>query len=136
MHTLAALELVDDERLGRPRPAAGAVHSLQAVARLLTVRRDLPGAVVAAAVHAEIATSEPFETCNGVVGRALERLVLVATGVDPTSMLVPEAAHLALVEKYRASLQAYASQTLAGRRQWLLHSAAALTVAAEQSLLR
>jgi hypothetical protein len=136
LHTLAAVGLVGDDLLGRPRPAADAARSLQGVASLLTVRTGLPAVVVAAAAHAEIVAREPFQTSNGLVARALERLLLVAKGVDPTSMLVPEAAHLTLERSYRESLLAYASGRPAGRRQWLLHSATALTTAAEQSPLR
>ncbi len=133
LHTLAAADLVAADQLGRPRSGDGVAARLQALSGCLQATSGLPAIVVAAVAHAEIATIEPFETGNGLVGRALERLVLVARGVDPSSMLVPEAGHAALADGYRAALAAYATGSVTGVRTWLLHCAAALTVAAEAS---
>jgi hypothetical protein len=56
--------------------------------------------------------------------------------VDPTSVLVPEAGHLALVDDYRAGLTGYATGLPVGRQQWLLHCARALTAGIDASPLR
>ncbi len=136
LHTLATAGRVDDASLGRPRPEPGLAARLQRLAAALVAPTQAPALAVAALAHAEVATVAPFEFGNGVVARALERLLLVARGVDPTSMLVPEAGHLALVDGYRAGLSAYADGGRAGRRQWLLHAAAAVTEAVALSPLR
>ena len=135
MHGLAAAGTVDPEYLGRPRGDASAA-ALQRLAAALTSPQALPAIAVAAVAHAEIATRRPFGACNGLVARALERLILVARGVDPTSVLVPEAGHLALVDDYRAGLTGYATGLPAGRQQWLLHCARALTAGIDASPLR
>jgi Fic family protein len=85
-----------------------------------------PALAVAAIAHAEILANEPFDTANGLVARALERLVLVVRGIDPASVLVPEAGHLALREEYLSTLRAYRTPGPAGCRAWLLHCAAAI----------
>ena len=135
MHGLAAAGTVDPEYLGRPRGDASAA-ALQRLAAALTSPQALPAIAVAAVAHAEIATRRPFGACNGLVARALERLILVARGVDPTSVLVPEAGHLALVDDYRAGLAGYAAGLPVGRQQWLLHCARALTAGIDASPLR
>jgi hypothetical protein len=135
LHTLAAVGAVADESLGRPRAAAGVAERLQALAQLLLAETSAPAIAVAGVAHAEVATGAPFETANGLVGRALERLVLVARGVDPPSMVVPEAGHQALEPSYRSALAAYAEATPAGRQVWLLHVAAAVTRGVEASPL-
>ena len=67
----------------------------------------MPGLLVAALVHAELAAAAPFASHNGLVARAVERLVLVARGVDEKSLIVPEAGHLALRPAYESNLRAY-----------------------------
>lgn len=136
MHALVAVGHGARERLGRPRPADGVATRLHALAACLLSAPHLPAIAVAAFAHAEIATLAPFDCRNGMVARALERLVLVARGVDPTSMLVPEAGHLVLSSSYQAALSAYHHDGSSGRREWLLHCAAAVVQAAEQSPLR
>ncbi len=136
MHALAAVGLVEQEVIGRPRIDGGVAARMQALATGLVSPGPVPAIAVAAVAHAELATARPFQRCNGLVARALERLLLVAKGVDPTSLLVPEAGHLALVEDYRAALAAYASGGATGRRAWLLHCAQALSRATELSPLR
>jgi hypothetical protein len=138
MHTLAARSRVDPDQLGRPRASHSSAQRLQAlsVALLSPAVSRAPALVVACVAHAEIAAYRPFESCNGLVGRALERLILVARGVDPACVLVPEAGHRALATQYRTSLARYAQATPEARREWLLHCARASTVAAELSPLR
>ncbi len=136
LHTLAAAGLVDDIELGRPRPVDGAAARLQALSAVLLASTDVPAIAMAGIAHAELMTAAPFATANGVVARGLERLLLVARGVDPTSMIVPEAGHLALESAYRAALTAYGEGGEAGRRAWLLHVAQATTTGVEASPLR
>ena len=69
-----------------------------------------PALLVAAVVHAELATAAPFASPNGMVARAAERLVLASSGVDAKSLVVPEAGHLALRAAYESNLPAYADR--------------------------
>ena len=87
-------------------------------------------------MHAELVTAAPFAACNGIVARAAERLVLVARGVDPASLVVPEAGHLALRAAYESNLRGYRDGGRAGLHAWLLYAAEAQAAGAEASPLR
>ena len=135
LHALAASGSLPPERLGRPRDA-DAAKTLRALAGLITARTEAPALAVAAVVHADLATAAPFPSHNGIVARAAERLLLAARGVDEKSLVVPEAAHLALRAQYESNLRGWASGSAAGRHSWLLYAAEAFAGAAEASPLR
>lgn len=135
LHMLAAAGEAPEPMLGRPRPDHGVASRLHELARFLLGSADRPAVGVAAVTHAELVTTAPFATANELVARAMERLLLVARGVDPTSMIVPEAGHLRSGQGYRAALAAYAEGTLPGRRAWMLHAADAVGLATEASPL-
>ena len=135
LHTLAAASSLDAASVGRPR-SPEAAERLQGVARLLSSPTSAPALLLAAVVHAELATAAPFASHNGLVARAAERLVLVARGVDEKSLTVPEAAHLALRPAYESNLGAYRGATPAGVHAWLLYAAEAYAAGAEASPLR
>jgi hypothetical protein len=124
-----------DSELGRPRSPEAAAR-LRGLADLLAARTSAPALVVAAIVHADLATAAPFASHNGIVARAAERLVLVARGVDEKSLVVPEAGHLALRAEYESNLRGYASGSPAGVHAWLLYGAEAFSAGAEASPLR
>jgi Fic/DOC family len=132
MHALVAVD-EPPERRGRPRGSPDSVPRLHEAAALMTTQADVPALALAACAHAEIAVIAPFETGSMRIGRALERLLLVARGVDPGSLTVPEAGHAASAEGYRAALQAYGTGGPDGKRIWLLHAAQALNEAAAAS---
>ena len=132
IHALAAAGSVGSSDLGRPSNPTGA-ERLNLLGRLLGQPTEAPGLVVAALVHAEIAVSGAFVSHNGVVARAAERLVLVAKGVDPASVTVPEAGHAAEIEGYRAALAAYELGDAAGIHQWLMYASQAFSRGAEAS---
>jgi hypothetical protein len=134
LHTLAGGGVTPDEDLGRPRDPASAAR-LRDLGQLLTTPTSAPALVVAAVVHAELATVRPFASHNGIVARAAERLVLVARGVDAKSLLVPEAGHLALRREYESNLRAYAVGGRSGVHAWLLYAAEAYAKGAESSPL-
>jgi hypothetical protein len=134
MHTLAAKGVADDEDLGRPRDADSAAR-LRDLGRTLSTPTKAPALVVAAVVHAELATAAPFVSHNGLVARAAERLVLVARGVDAKSLTVPEAGHLALQREYESNLRGYRSGGAGGVQAWLLYAAEAYAAGAEASPL-
>ncbi|MDQ6933778.1 MAG: oxidoreductase [Actinomycetota bacterium] len=134
LHSLAGKGALDDSVLGRPANS-------EAAGRLATLSRTLlatsmPALMVAAVLHAEVATAALFGSYDAIVARALERLTLVARGVDPASVVVPEAGHLALRPAYESNLRAYSAGKRAGVQAWLLYSAEAYTRAAEASPLR
>lgn len=135
LHTLAAKGEVVDEALGRPRDVGSAAR-LRDLGRVLSVRSAAPALVLAAVVHAELATARPFESHNGMVARAAERLVLAARGVDTLSLVVPEAGHLALRREYESNLRGYRDGGAAGVRSWLLYAAEAYARGAEASPLK
>jgi hypothetical protein len=135
LHTLAAKGVLPDTELGRPRDRAAA-ERLSGLGRLLLGRSTAPALVAAAVVHAELATVAPFGSHNSVVARAAERLVMVARGVDPTSLTVPEAGHLALRPQYESNLIGYVEGGPAGVHAWLLYAAEAYTAGAQASPLR
>ncbi len=132
LHTLAGKGTVADADLGRPRDAAGAAR-LTDLSGLLVAPTEAPALVVAAVVHAELATVAPFASHNGIVARAAERLVLVARGVDPKSLVVPEAGHLRLRREYESNLRGYRDGGPAGVHAWLLYAAEGYAAGAEAS---
>lgn len=135
LHALAAAGSMSAEQLGRPRDGESAGR-LRTIATVFTAHTAAPALAVAAVVHAELMAAAPFGSHNGIVARAAERLVLVAKGVDEKSLIVPEAAHLALVREYESNLRGYATGGIAGMHAWLLYAAEAYAAAAEASPLR
>ena len=134
IHALAAAGLPAEQR-GRPRDAEAA-DRLRGVGDLLTAATVAPALMVAAVVHAELATAAPFPSHNGIVARAAERLVLVGRGVDAKSLVVPEAGHLALRAAYESNLRGYRDGGQPGVHSWLLYAAEAYAAGAEASPLR
>ncbi|MGH3330551.1 MAG: oxidoreductase [Nocardioidaceae bacterium] len=132
IHTLAGKAVVADEDLGRPRDVQSA-RRLGDLAGVLVADTAAPALVVAAVVHAEIATTAPFVSHNGIVARAVERLLIVSRGVDPKSLVVPEAGHLALRREYESNLRGYRDGGAAGVHSWLLYAAEAYATGAEAS---
>ena len=132
LHTLAGKGVDDDSELGRPRGAASSAR-LTDLARLLVAPTEAPALVVAAVVHAELATLSPFVSHNGIVARAAERLRLVARGVDPKSLVVPEAGHLRLRREYESNLRGYRDGGPSGVHAWLLYAAEGYSAGAEAS---
>jgi hypothetical protein len=106
------------------------------VAELLLADTSAPALLVAAVVHADLATAAPFASHNGIVARAVERLVLVSRGVDAKSLVVPEAGHLALRAQYESNLGAYRDGGPRGVHAWVLYASEAYTAGAEASPLR
>ena len=134
LHTLAGKGVVADAELGRPRDAAAAAR-LNDLSRVLVSPTEAPALVVAAVVHAELVSVAPFVSHNGIVARGAERLVLVARGVDPKSLVVPEAGHLQLRREYESNLRGYRDGGPAGVHSWLLYAAEGYAAGAEASPL-
>lgn len=133
IHALAAAGAVPDDQVGRPKDADSAAR-LRAVADV--VGAGHPALMGAALAHAELLTTTPFGSYDGLVARAVERLVLVAGGLDTKSLVVPEAGHLRLRAAYESNLRAYASGTRSGLQAWLVYCSEAYAAGAEASPLR
>ncbi|HSV37179.1 MAG TPA: oxidoreductase [Nocardioidaceae bacterium] len=133
LHTLAAKGVVADEDLGRPVQGAARLSDLS---HLLLEDTTAPALVAAAVAHAELISVAPFVSHNGIVARAFERLIMVARGVDPTSLVVPEAGHLASRREYESNLRAYRDGGTAGVHAWLLYAASAYAAGANASPLK
>jgi len=134
LHALAGKGVVDEDALGRPT-SPEAAQRLGGLAETL-VTTSVPAMLVAAVVHAELVTVAPFSSHNGIVARAAERLVLVARGVDPASVIVPEAGHLALRAAYESNLRGYAVGGRNGMHAWLLYAPQAYSAGTEASPLK
>jgi hypothetical protein len=134
LHVLAAAGSVPQDRLGRPRGRPEVARRLTLLAQLLAGRTGAPGVLVAAVVHGELATLAPFGAADGLVARAAERLTLVARGVDPKALSVPEVGHLERADEYRVALREYGSGTSTGLAAWLRHCALAVEFGAREGL--
>jgi Fic family protein len=147
VHTAAAGHLLPESQIGRPRQAGETSREftdlgpapdetivrqrLSGIVELLLSARDAPALVVAALVHAEIATVRPFVRGNGLVARAMERAVIQASGLDPTGVAVVELGHGAGGgAAYLGALAAYGSGTPQGVALWLTHCAQAVVAGA------
>ncbi|HEX4788672.1 MAG TPA: hypothetical protein VH372_09445 [Actinospica sp.] len=151
MHLLAAAGATDPARIGRPRrdgeavtaeaaTAAGPVDAQQAAARLnalvgvLSAASKAPALVIASIAHAELLATTPFGWGDGLIARAVFRLLLVDRGLDPNSLAAPE---VGLVEQgvdaYRGALAGYAEGTADGIAAWIAHCAQALVLGAQES---
>src|SRR5829696_2824625 len=121
LHVLAAADLVDDAAaLGRPAPHAGA--RLSGLFSLVTGGTAVPAVLVAALVHGELAALAPFGAADGVVARGAGRLTVIARGLDPKAVSVPEVGFAELGrEAYAQALAGYAAGTEAGVAGWLVH---------------
>lgn len=149
LHVAAAADLLPPDQVGRPRRSGeessefgdlGPAVPAEEVPQRLELIYDLLGAlraggsalVVAGLVHAELVSVRPFVTGNGLVARALERVVHRVGGLDPTGVAVPELGHSQKVgADYRGALTAYGQGGTAGVRLWLLHCADAAATGAQ-----
>ena len=126
LHTVAMTDQVPYAELGRPRTDAGVSERLTTLADVVTASQA-PGVVVAGVVHAELMVLRPFGSADGLVARAASRVVLVARGVDPDALTVPEMGLLDLgTDAYREALTDFAGGTSQGLARWLTFHAASV----------
>jgi hypothetical protein len=147
IHVAAAGHLLPASQVGRPRQPGEISREfsdlgpspdefilgqrLSGILELLLCANDAPAVVVAALVHAEIATVRPFVRGNGLVARAMERAVIQASGLDPTGVAVAEMGHAdAGGAAYLGALAAYGSGSARGVALWITHCAQAIVVGA------
>jgi hypothetical protein len=126
LHTVAMTGQVPDDELGRPRPTPGVSERLTTMADVV-VSSTAPGVLVAGIVHADLMTLRPFGSADDLVARAASRVVLVARGVDPDALTVPEMGLLDLgADAYREALDAYTAGSPEGLAHWLTFHAASV----------
>lgn len=110
---------------------------LQALARLADVvtHPTLASApVVAAVAHGELLTLRPFGCADGVVARAVSRLVTIATGLDPHGLGVPEVIWMRQPAEYHDAARRFAGGTPDGVAGWLLLCCGAMLDGAREAL--
>ena len=132
LHVLAAADMADESALGRPRDATSArrlTWTIAEIDRAAGPGSSVPALMVASVVHAEVA--EAFAPAGGLVGRAAERIVLAARGVDPSGVLVPEEGFVAEREGYGDDRRRLLTGTDYAVAVWFERCARAYTAAAE-----
>jgi hypothetical protein len=134
LHSLAAADLVDEQQLGRPRPVPEIAARLDLVTGLVTGGSSVGAPVLAAVVHGELLTLAPFGSADGVVARAVSRLVTIATGLDPHGLGVPEVYWLRRADEYRTAAAGFATGTAEAVGAWLLLCCRAMEDGAREAL--
>jgi hypothetical protein len=134
LHTLAAADLVDEDRLGRPRADAEVGHRLGLLADIVSGGIRAPVPLVAAVAHGELLTLAPFGSADGVVARAVSRLVTIAGGLDPHGLGVPEVVWMRRTADYRGAARGFAAGTHDGLAAWLQLCCRALQDGAREAL--
>jgi hypothetical protein len=134
LHMLAAADLVDEDRLGRPRGDADVGSRLELLADVVAGKSGVPAPVLAAVAHGELLTLAPFGSADGVVARGVSRLVTIASGLDPHGLGVPEVFWMRNSGDYRAAARGFASGTPDGLAAWLVLSCRALHAGAREAL--
>ena len=134
LHTLAAADQVDEDRLGRPRSDAEVGPRLRLLADIVSGGTRVPVPVVAAVTHGELLTLAPFGSADGVVARAVSRLVTIAGGLDPHGLGVPEVTWMRRAADYRDAARGFAAGTQEGVAAWLKFCCRALQDGARDAL--
>lgn len=119
LHMLAAADLVDEDRLGRPRGSPEIGARLELLTEIATGGTQAPAPVVAAVAHGELLALAPFGSADGVVARAVSRLVTTVTGLDPHGLGVPEVAWMRRGRDYRTAAEGFAVGTPKGVGAWV-----------------
>lgn len=134
LHMLAAADQVDADRLGRPRPDSAVGPRLELLAGLVTGGTGAAAPVVAAVAHGELLTLKPFGSADGVVARAVSRLVTIASGLDPHGLGVPEVTWMRQPAAYRDAAHGFAEGTPEGVAGWLVLCCRAMRAGAHEAL--
>jgi hypothetical protein len=134
LHMLAAADQVRDDRLGRPRTDAEVGPRLELLADIVTGRTRVPAPVVAAVAHGELLTLRPFGSADGVVARAVSRLVTIASGLDPHGLGVPEVSWMRQAGQYRDAAHGFADGTPDGVGAWVVLCCRALQAGAQEAV--
>jgi hypothetical protein len=132
LHVLAAADLAPADALGRPRSDDPAVPARLAELAGVVVRPpDWPQPLLVALVHGELLACAPFGSADGVVARAAARLTLLAGGLDPRGLTVPEVGFLRSGSGYLSAAAGYADGGV-GIDEWFLMACRALETGAAE----
>lgn len=145
LHVLAAADLAPEPQLGRPRPVAEVTARLAGLAQLVATQllpkdggvaggNGMAAVVLAAVVHGELLALAPFTHANGVVARGAARLTIVASGLDPGGLGVPELAHLRRKRQYLAAAEGFAGGGAAPVGGWIVHCCTALRAGTREAI--
>lgn len=134
LHALAAADLVDADGLGRPRQSPEVAARLDLVTRLATGASSAPAPVLAAVAHGELLALAPFGSADGIVARAVSRLVTMATGLDPHGLGVPEVYWMRRADDYRAAAAGFATGSPDAVGAWAVMCCRALEDGAREAL--
>jgi hypothetical protein len=129
LHVAAAAELLPQHQLGRP-VAAG---RLGQVARLLAAPAQAPALLVAALAQAELVATQPFPAGNGLVARALARMIAIGRGLDPMAVAVWEQGLVQAGPAATAALAGYASGRPDDVAAWLTCWSSAMVAGAAEA---
>lgn len=135
LHALAAADLMKEDTLGRPRtddPDVG--RRLELLVDIVSGGSRAPAPVLAAVAHGELLTLAPFGVADGLVARAVSRLITIASGLDPHGLGVPEMYWMNEVGQYRAAARGFSAGTPDGLAAWLVFSSRGLQVGAREAL--
>ncbi|MGH3775177.1 MAG: oxidoreductase [Pseudonocardiaceae bacterium] len=133
LHVLAAADLSPGPQLGQPRASLEITTRLDALAQLLAGGSQVAAPVLVAVVHGELLALAPFAQGNGVVARAAARLTVVASGLDPKGLMVPEVGHLRREREYRAAAAGFAGGGAEAVGRWIVHCCTALVAGAREA---
>ncbi len=150
LHLVAASGAADDDTVGRPRivgetvdeplieaalPEADEVNGrLDGLAELIIAGSSAPALVTAAVVHGELLALRPFGSCNGLVARTAERIVLIGSGLDPKSICPAEVGHAEQGRAaYLAAFDGYLSGTPEGMAAWITHCGRSVELGVRES---
>lgn len=134
LHALAAADLVDDSRLGRPLPGPDLAARLDLLTGVLSGGSTVSAAILAAVAHGELLTLAPFGSADGVVARAVSRLVTISSGLDPHGLGVPEVYWYRREQDYRSAAVGFREGTPEGVGRWVLMCCRALEDGAREAL--
>ncbi|MGW0856202.1 oxidoreductase [Streptomyces sp. NPDC002690] len=128
-------ETVDEPLVEAPLPDAGEVAGrLEGLSRLIIDGGTAPALVTSAIVHGELLALRPFGSCNGLVARTAERIVLIGSGLDPKSICPAEVGHAEQGRAaYMAAFEGYLSGTPEGMAAWIAHCGRAVELGVRES---
>lgn len=114
-------ETVDEPLIEAPLPGADEVAGrLDGLAGLVIGGTAAPALVSAAVVHGELLALRPFVSCNGLIARTAERIVLIGSGLDPKAICPAEVGHAEQGRAaYVAAFEGYLSGTPEGMAAWI-----------------
>jgi len=134
LHALAAADLVGEDQLGRPRLGPEIAARLDVMSWLTTGTSTVPAPLLAAVAHGELLALSAFGSADGVVARAVGRLVTISTGLDPHGLGVPEVFWMRRAADYRDAARGFAAGTEDGLARWLVLHCRALQEGAREAL--